>query len=166
MTTDGAVDEAWQRPMPDRRRLRIDIAIGVAVTLTALFNLTLTRSAGAFSGHPPPVAEQVVWTVLTTFPLCWRRRWPDAVAVLISAAFIAGQIRYTPEQQLATGSLFAAIYTLGAWGRHHRRAHWIRAGIIAGMFLYLGIPTSSRCRRCLRPSSSTPPARSPRSWPP
>ncbi|MFI5916694.1 sensor histidine kinase [Dactylosporangium sp. NPDC051541] len=139
MSADGVVDEVWQRPMPDARRLRIDIVIGIAVTLTALLNLTLTRSAGAFHGDPPSVAEQIVWTVLTTLPLCWRRRWPDAVAVFISAAFIAGQIRSTPEQQLAVGSLFAAIYCLGAWGRDHRRAHWVRSGIIAAMFIYIGI---------------------------
>ncbi|MEU7872390.1 sensor histidine kinase [Dactylosporangium sp. NPDC049140] len=136
MTTDS---DTWQRPMPDARRLRIDIAIGLAVAVMALANLTLTRSVGAFIGHPPGLAEQVVWALLCTLPLGWRRRRPDAVAVIVSVAFIAGQTRYAPEQQLTTGALFAAIYTLGAWGPNHRRSQWLRAGIIAGMFIWLGI---------------------------
>jgi signal transduction histidine kinase len=133
-------DEGWQRPRPDQRRLRIDIGIGLAVTATTLLNLTLARSVGAFTfGHLPPVWEQVLWAVAVTLPLCVRRRWPDAVAIAVSAAFIAGQVRHAPEQQLTAGALFAAIYTLGAWGRDHRRASWIRAGIIAAMFVWLGI---------------------------
>ncbi|GAA3455283.1 sensor histidine kinase [Dactylosporangium matsuzakiense] len=139
MRSDEVVVEGWSRPRPDARRLRIDVVIGVAVALTALVNLTLTRSAGAFHGNPPSVPEQIVWTVLTTLPLCWRRRWPDAVAVFISAMFIIGQLRSTPEQQLAVGALFSAIYSLGAWGRNHRRAHWVRSAIVAAMFVYIGI---------------------------
>ncbi|GAA3303140.1 sensor histidine kinase [Dactylosporangium vinaceum] len=139
MRSDEVVVEGWSRPRPDARRLRIDVVIGIAVALTALVNLTLTRSAGAFHGNPPSVPEQIVWTVLTTLPLCWRRRWPDAVAVFISAMFIIGQLRSTPEQQLAVGALFSAIYSLGAWGRNHRRAHWVRSGIVAAMFVYIGI---------------------------
>ncbi|MGI5241751.1 sensor histidine kinase [Dactylosporangium sp. CA-139066] len=136
----GETSESWQRPRPDGRRLRIDIGIGLAVTATTLLSLTLVRSVGFYAfGHPPAVFEQVLWAVLVTLPLCVRRRWPDAVAIVVSAAFIAGQVRHAPEQQLTSGALFAAIYTLGAWGRDHRRASWIRAGIIAAMFVWLGI---------------------------
>ncbi|MER7282489.1 histidine kinase [Dactylosporangium sp. NPDC000244] len=136
MTTDG---DTWQRPIPDARRLRIDIAVGVIVAAMALLNLTLTRSTGSYFGHPPALPEQIVWALLCTLPLCWRRHWPDAVALVISIAFICGQTRHAPEQQLTTGALFAAIYTLGAWGRDHRRSRWLRSGIIAGMFIWLGI---------------------------
>src|SRR4051794_3885234 len=104
MAADGT--DTWRRPMPDARRLRIDIGVGAAVTAVALLNLTLTRSTGSYIGHPPSVPEQVLWAVLATLPLCWRRRSPDAVALLISAAFIAGQARHAPEQQLASGALF------------------------------------------------------------
>ncbi|WP_433088129.1 histidine kinase [Dactylosporangium sp. CA-052675] len=134
-----AETETWQRPIPDARRLRIDIAVGVIVAAIALLNLTLTRSTGSYFGHPPALPEQIVWALLCTLPLCWRRRWPDAVALVISIAFICGQSRYAPEQQLTTGALFSAIYTLGAWGRDHRRSTWLRSGIIAGMFIWLGI---------------------------
>ncbi|MEV6930722.1 sensor histidine kinase [Dactylosporangium sp. NPDC051485] len=132
--------EGWQRARPDARRLRIDIGIGLAVTAMTLLSLTLTRSLGFFAfGRPPSLAEQVMWAVLGTLPLCVRRRWPDAVAIFVSVAFIAGQIRHAPEQQLTSGALFAAIYTVGAWGRDHRRATWIRAVIIAAMFVWLTV---------------------------
>jgi signal transduction histidine kinase len=135
-----AEGEGWQRPQPDERRLRIDIGIGLVVTAMTLLNLTLTRSVGSYAfGHPPPVFEQVLWAALVTLPLCVRRRWPDAVAIVVSAAFIVGQVRHAPEQQLTSGALFAAIYTLGAWGRDHRRASWIRGGIIFAMFVWLGV---------------------------
>ncbi|WP_433606124.1 histidine kinase [Dactylosporangium sp. CA-139114] len=136
MTADT---DTWQRPIPDARRLRIDIAVGVIVAAMAMLNLTLTRSTGSYYGHPPALPEQIVWVLLCTLPLCWRRRWPDAVALVISIAFICGRTRYAPEQQLTTGALFSAVYTLGAWGRDHRRSTWLRCGIIAGMFIWLGI---------------------------
>ncbi|WP_432968600.1 sensor histidine kinase [Dactylosporangium sp. CA-233914] len=138
--TESLVGEAWQRAIPDPRRLRIDVVVGLIVTAVALLNLTLTRSTGTYAfGPPPPLAEQLLWTVLVTLPLCWRRRAPDAVAVFVAAAYIAGQVRHSPEHQLSAGSLFAVIYTLGAWGRDHRRSSWLRAGIIAAMFIWLGI---------------------------
>jgi signal transduction histidine kinase len=138
---DTVAVEGWQRPVPDERRLRIDIVIGLVVTAVALLNLMLARSTGALyvSDRAPSLAEQVLWAVLVTLPLCCRRRWPDLVAVAVAVAFIAGQVRHTPEQQLATGALFAAIYTLGAWGRDHRRAAWLRGGIIGAMMIWLGI---------------------------
>ncbi|MEV8514569.1 histidine kinase [Dactylosporangium sp. NPDC051484] len=132
--------EGWQRPRPDERQLRIDIVIGLVVTAVTLVNLTLARSVGMFmSARPPSLTEQVLWAVLVTLPLCWRRRAPEAVAVVVAVAFIAGQVRHAPEQQLTSGALFATIYTLGAWGRDHRRSSWLRGGVIAAMFAWLGI---------------------------
>jgi signal transduction histidine kinase len=131
--------EGWRRDGPTPRQQRIDLLIGVAVAAVALFNLTLTSSTGTFSlGPPPSWQEQIFWTVAVTLPLAWRRRWPDAMAIVIAIAFIAGQARSAPEQLLAAGALNAIIYTLGAWGRDHRRAGQIRVAIIGSMFLWLG----------------------------
>ncbi|MEV4622710.1 sensor histidine kinase [Asanoa sp. NPDC049573] len=130
--------DLWRRPGPTPEQRRIDVFVGLAVTAITLLNLTLTTSAGAIvMGDPPSVPEQVAWTVAIALPLCWRRRWPAPVAIVISVAFIAAQARSSPEQQLTSGILFAAIYTLGAWGRDRRQANWIRYGIIAAMFLWL-----------------------------
>jgi signal transduction histidine kinase len=114
--------------------------VGGSVAAVALFNLALTTSAGVFTiGHPPSRLEQVFWAVAVTVPLTVRRRWPDAVALVIAVAFIACQVRAAPEQQVASGALFAAIYTVGAWGRDHRRSVRIRAVVIAAMFVWLTI---------------------------
>jgi len=137
-TTSAALDQ-WRRPGPTPEQRRVDVLIGLVVTVLVLLNMTLTTSAGVspFGGHLPSWPEQVFWTVAICLPLCWRRRWPDAVAIVISAVFIAAQARAAPEQQLTSGVLFAAIYTLGAWGRHRRRSKWIRIGITAAMFVWL-----------------------------
>ncbi|GIF45607.1 signal transduction histidine kinase [Asanoa ferruginea] len=130
----------WRRPGPTPVQRRIDVFIGLAATALALLNLALTTSSGALlMGTPPSVPEQVAWTVAIALPLCWRRRWPGTVAIFVSAAFIAAQARAAPEQQLASGILFAVIYTVGAWGRDRRQANWIRIGITAAMFAWLFI---------------------------
>ncbi|GAA2601079.1 histidine kinase [Dactylosporangium fulvum] len=130
----------WRRPGPTAKQQRADLVVGVAVAAVALLNLTLARSAGVYSmGAPPSLPEQTFWAVLVTLPLAWRRRRPEQVALIISVGFILGQVRAAPEQQLTSGALFAAIYTLGAWGRDHRRSAWIRGAIIGAMFLWLGV---------------------------
>ncbi|MEH1099066.1 sensor histidine kinase [Micromonospora sp. CPCC 205561] len=133
-------DEDWQRPGPTPEQRRLDVYAGLAATVLALFSLTLARSTGAFLLGPPPSGpEQIFWTVAVTLPLIWRRRFPAAVTLVVSVAFIAAQARSAPETQLASWSLFAALYTLGAWGRDRRLSRRLRIGVIATMFLWLGI---------------------------
>ncbi|WP_238011178.1 sensor histidine kinase [Dactylosporangium sp. AC04546] len=134
----GDLDD-WRRPGPTARQQRTDLVVGVVFAAFALLNLALARSVGLYSSAPSSAAEQVLWTLLVTLPIAWRRRWPDAVAIMVAAVFIVAQVRSVPEQQLAGGALFCSMYTLGAWGPDHRRAKWIRGGIIAAMFVWLGI---------------------------
>ncbi len=130
----------WRRPAPTPEQQRLDVYVGLATTVLALFSLTLARSTGAFLLGPPPSGpEQVFWTVAVTLPLIWRRRFPAAVTLVISAAFIAAQARSAPETQLSGWALFAAIYTLGAWGRDRRQSRRLRVGVIATMFVWLGV---------------------------
>ena len=136
---------AWRRPAPTASQLRADLWVGLAVTVLALFELTLAHSTGAFLlGPPPSVAEQIWWTVAVTAPLAVRRRWPATVAVLVSIAFVAGQARAVPLAQLPSGALFAALFTLGAWGADRRLAGRLRAGIIVAMFAWLWLSLALR----------------------
>ncbi|GAB4050535.1 sensor histidine kinase [Catellatospora paridis] len=137
MTTLGRPD-GWRRPSPTVEQRRADVFIALAVTAVSLLNLTLTASVGAFHlGPPPSWPEQVGWSLAITAPLAVRRRFPLTVAVVVSAAFIVAQVRAAPEMQLATGALFCAIYTAGAWAGDHRRSRQVRLGIIAAMFGWL-----------------------------
>ncbi|GAA2635578.1 ATPase [Paractinoplanes durhamensis] len=105
-----------------------------------MLNVFVTRSAGVLATeHAPAVAEQIAWSVATTLPLAWRRKYPELVAVVVAVAFVGGQLRLAQEQQIASGALFAAIYTLGAWGRNRQRSRVLRLGIIAAMFLWLNV---------------------------
>jgi signal transduction histidine kinase len=136
----GGQTSDWRRPGPTAEQRRNDVLIGVAVTAIALLNLMLANSVGMFFfGDPPSWPEQIFWTVACTLPLAVRRRWPAAVAIVVSVAFLAAQARRSPEQQVANGALYAAVYTLGAWGADRRVARWVRIGIIAGMFAYLAV---------------------------
>jgi signal transduction histidine kinase len=131
---------AWQRPGPTAAQRRNDVLVGVAVAAVAQLNLILATSAGVFViGPPPSRLEQILWPLAVTLPLTVRRRWPEAVAIVISAAFIAAQIRHSPEQQVSNGALYVAIYTLGAWGRDRVRARWVRIAIIVAMFAWLAV---------------------------
>jgi signal transduction histidine kinase len=136
---DGLIT-TWRRPGPTPEQRRNDVLIGLGVTAVALLNLTLANSAGVFVGDsPPPWWEQVIWTLASTLPLVVRRRWPAAVAVVISVAYIAGQVRGSGEQQVSTGALYAAVYTLGAWGVDRVLARRMRIAIIAAMFAWLAV---------------------------
>ncbi|GLY04821.1 sensor histidine kinase [Actinoplanes sp. NBRC 101535] len=128
----------WRRPGPTARQRRADAGIALAVTAAAVLNLFLARSAGIL-GHDgvPGLPEQLAWVLATVLPLAWRRSQPEIVAVVVSAAYLGAQWRGAQEQQITSGVLFAAIYTLGAWGQDRSRVRVVRAGIIAVMFAYL-----------------------------
>ncbi|MEV4754101.1 sensor histidine kinase [Micromonospora sp. NPDC049559] len=128
----------WRRPRPDRAQLRRDLYLGLTVLAAALLDLLLLNSVGvAPLGHPPVAWEQAAWSTALALPLCWRRRFPEAVAVVTAVVFIGAQFRHNPETLVASVTLFSAIYTLGAWGPHRRRAVAIRIGIIVAMFAWL-----------------------------
>ncbi|RIV37826.1 sensor histidine kinase [Micromonospora radicis] len=138
MTSETTDD--WRRPGPTPEQRRLDLYAGLTATILALFSLTLARSTGMFLlGPPPSDLEQILWTIAVPLPLIWRRRYPTATALIVSAAFIGAQVRAVPEWQLSQWALFAAIFTLGAWGPDHRRSRLVRVGVIAAMFVWMAV---------------------------
>ncbi len=130
----------WQRPGPTARQRRIDLYIALATAGAALVNVAMARSMGLFIfGTTPNAAEQYAWALAVTLPLIWRRTHPEVITLIVAAVFIGGQVRGSQETQIASGAIFAAIYTLGAWGRDRYRARTVRIVTIAAMFVWLGI---------------------------
>jgi signal transduction histidine kinase len=130
----------WRRPGPTARQRRIDLYIGLIVAATAVFNVAMVRSMGAFVfGTTPSAVEQYLWALAVTLPLIWRRSRPETVMVFVAVVFIAGQVRGSQETQIASGAIFAAIYAAGAWGQDRYRVRRLRLLVIAAMFLWLGV---------------------------
>jgi signal transduction histidine kinase len=150
----------WQRPGPTARQRRIDLYIGLAVAAAAVINVTAFRGMGvSVFGTVPGAAEHYAWALAVTLPLIWRRTHPEIALLIIAPVFIAGQVRGTQEIQIASGTLFAAIYAVGAWGRSRDRARWLRLATIASMFVWLGVSflmSIDEIRASTRPDADGP----------
>ncbi|WP_305782834.1 sensor histidine kinase [Symbioplanes lichenis] len=132
--------DQWKPPPPTARQQRIDVVIGLAVAAAAVLNGYVSRSVGIMGSlDVPSVPEQIAWGLAISLPLCVRRRYPDVVAIAVATLFIGAQLRYVQEQSAASVALVTAIYTLGVWGRDHRRSRIIRIVIVVAMFAYLAI---------------------------
>lgn len=128
----------WRRPPvgPDERRTDALLAAGLLVG--GVLSLVLWQVAGAYD-DPAPTGVSLLIVAGVTLPLALRRRWPSAVLVVVAAVFIVlGSIRVS-ESLVANISLFLALYTVGAWEPDRRRALWVRAVVVAGMFVWLVI---------------------------
>ncbi|WP_246169232.1 sensor histidine kinase [Actinotalea subterranea] len=126
----------WRRaPLgPDERRADALLAGGLLVG--ALLSLVLTTTAGIYDDPAAPWAS-VLCLLAVTAPLAWRRRWPSAVVLLTSVAFVASGVLQVPETLFANIALFVALYTVGAWDPDRRRATWVRLVVVVGMFVWL-----------------------------
>ncbi|MBN9613573.1 MAG: sensor histidine kinase [Actinobacteria bacterium] len=126
----------WVRPFPGRSAIRNDTALAAlfafAMTLTSL----LYQRSGLYD-HP---ADPWIWVIgigLSTAPLALRRRYPEAVAVIVAIGFfVIGQFR-VPELLMTNICLFLALYTVGAWSRNRQAAFWVRFGITLAMLVWI-----------------------------
>ncbi|HWS33015.1 MAG TPA: sensor histidine kinase [Actinoplanes sp.] len=130
--------DEWRRPGPTARQRRIDVWTGLAVAAVAVLNIFLSRGGGLFDFVPavdPP--EQVGWVLAITLPLTVRRRHPEAVVVIVAVALLVSRQRGIQELQVTTGVLFAAIYTLGAWGRNRVVSRNLRLAVIGFALVWI-----------------------------
>jgi signal transduction histidine kinase len=136
--TERIVDplaDGWLRPRGPRSDYRADAWVALGLAGGTALSLTLTRSAGIMDESPTWLAA--MWVALIALPLAARRRWPEAVALLISLVFgIFGSLGVS-DALFSSICLYVAIYSVGAWSHHRMLARWTRLGIIAGMFIWL-----------------------------
>ena len=129
-------DPRWHRPPVTRAELRADAILAAALFVGALLSLMLYQVAGVYD-DPAPMWLCLIWAVLITLPLAWRRRWPNVVAIIVSAAFIGGGELHVPELLICNITLFMALYAVGAWVDNRRTAMVVRVGIIVAMLIWL-----------------------------
>ena len=131
----ASVAQNWRRPRPTPREARTDLWVALALAAATALSASLTRSAGTF--NESPLWQVILWVVLITLPLAVRRRWPEAVAVVVSVVFAAGALLEASDALFSNICLYLAIYSVGACSRHRVAAIWVRVGIVAAMFTWL-----------------------------
>jgi signal transduction histidine kinase len=129
------------RPRASARELRLDALMAAALFGASVLSVTLSAVSQMFSLREEAGAWPLLFAALTTLPLAVRRRWPIAVAVVISAAYFLGVTLEMAEIYVSQVTMFTAFYTIGAWVDDRRRAAWGRILIIVGMFLWLLVNT-------------------------
>ena len=132
--TDPLAD-GWRRHRPSVAGYRADAWIALALVVGTALSVSLTRTAGVLSDSPWWLAA--LWVAFIALPLAVRRRWPEAVAVVIALVFYVGATLGAGDQLFSNICLYVAIYTVGAWSRHRSAGKWVRIAIITGMFIWL-----------------------------
>ncbi len=130
-------ETGWRRPPATSEELRVDALAAVGLFLLGVLSIVLFRAMGIYGDKGADPVVSVVMVAATVLPLGLRRRFPNAVAVVVSAMFIVGGELTIEETLVVNLALFCAIYTVGAWAEDRRRAAWVRGGLIAAMALWM-----------------------------
>ena len=117
-----------------RHPLAADVGLAVALSVATLVSLSATfellRTDPQF--HEPAKLPIVVSVLAVTLPLALRRRFPLAVACVVTVAFVAGRVAINPgvpnlaswEIYLTQWACWLALYSAVVYGR---RARWTTA---------------------------------------
>lgn len=127
---------AWRRPSLTQSQRRVDAAVAVFLFLDSLLTMALMRAAQLYPEPGSPLVS-VAALAGVTLPLAWRRRYPAAVLLLVSAAFVVVGEAMVPETVVTNIALFLALYSVGAWEGDRRRAALVRGAVVAVMFIWL-----------------------------
>ncbi len=126
----------WQRDRPTTAERRNDLILAAVMLVATAISAGIYDSVGYFEDRPE-LWVTALWVVAITVPLALRRVFPESVALVIAAAFVAGGELHVPELLFANISLFMALYTVGAWDRNRTRSLVVRGLIVFGMFVWL-----------------------------
>jgi hypothetical protein len=141
---------AWKdelgRPHPHDHpaQRRNDVWLALALLISAVISAWLGTVAGFYGENTPPSAGRSC----TSRPSPCRspcRRFPELTLVVVALAFFVGVSVRIPEVYVGNVALFIAMYTVGAWVGHRRRATIVRLAVIVGMFVWL-LVVCSRAR--------------------
>ncbi|MFG6444771.1 sensor histidine kinase [Microbacterium sp. P07] len=125
--------------IPTRAQQQADIGLAVVVLVGAVISAALSAISGLYGRDQAGMPLAVAYAFALAVPIAFRRRWPEAVAVIVAIAYFAAVTLRVPEIYAGNVAMFIALYTVGAWSTSRRRATIVRVVIIAGMFLWLTI---------------------------
>lgn len=131
-------------PTPRRAtaaQLRGDVWLAGALLLAAILSSALGQIAGLYGDEAAEPALSLGYAAAITVPLALRRRFPEAVLLVVAVIFFAGVSLRVPELYVGNIVIFIAMYTVGAWVADRRRAMLVRLVVIAGMFVWLLVVT-------------------------
>lgn len=127
---------AFTRTPTDRDR-RQDVLLAVVMLVGGVISAALSTIAGVYGDDQAPMWWALLVVVGISAPLIVRRRHPAQVAIVIALVMFVGVTLRVPELYAVNIAMFVALYTVGAWMNDRRRAFFVRAGIILGMFVWL-----------------------------
>ena len=122
---------------PTERERRADVILAAVMFVGAVLSAGLSSIAEIYGNEQAPLWWALVYAVVVTAPLAFRRRWPGTAAVIVAAAYFAAVTIRVPEIYVGNIVMFLTLYTVGAWMNDRRRAMLVRVGIIVGMFVWL-----------------------------
>ena len=122
---------------PTDRDRRSDLLLAAVLFAGAVISAGLSSIAQIYGDQQAPLWTALVYAVVVTAPLVFRRRWPGIVAVVISTAYFVAVTVKVPELYVGNIAMFIGLYSVGAWMNDRRRAMIVRAAIIVGMFAWL-----------------------------
>ncbi|MBT2496366.1 sensor histidine kinase [Microbacterium sp. ISL-59] len=122
---------------PTARERRADVILAAVMFVGAVLSAGLSSIAEIYGDEQAPLWWALVYAVVATAPLAFRRRWPGTAAVIVAAAYFTAVTIRVPEIYVGNIVMFLTLYTVGAWMNDRRRAMLVRVGIIVGMFVWL-----------------------------
>jgi signal transduction histidine kinase len=136
-----------------RRDLVVDAWLAVALLLVALLTTALASVILSSAGNdmPSPI-ESLIGLAAVTLPLALRRRFPVAVLVVVSTAFIVVGVRGHPDDLVPSIAEFVAVFSANVWSPSRRRSLVASLLVVAGMFVWLGVDIAGQVRASSDPA--------------
>jgi signal transduction histidine kinase len=123
---------------PTRRSDAFDVALAAAAALTAAASLWVGTDEALFGDAAdwPRVAGIAVVAAIVV-PLAVRRRFPFAVLLVATAAYVPFAVMGVPEGNVVPVAYFIALYTAGAYGGARRDlVRAIGVAVICGIVVW------------------------------
>jgi signal transduction histidine kinase len=137
----GTTVRGWIRSGPTAKQHKHDLLLGLGMAVTGVIGTELARGVA-----PDPVSlgiggvEPYVLSAAVALPLCFRRRWPIPVLLIVSVLFVVAGERSTfafVGNLVTQATQFMAIYTAAAWARDRRLMKAAVGLVFIGMFSWL-----------------------------